>query len=84
MKPKHIRLFLKPWCPWCIEAVEWFDARNWDYEQLDVTRDATARAEMEELTGQTCAPSVEIDGHVLADFDTGQLERFLTKLGYSF
>jgi monothiol glutaredoxin len=82
MKPRKIRLFIKPGCPWCIDAVEWFDARGWSYERLDVTRDEAARQEMLDLTGQTKAPSAEIDGHVLPDFDTGQLERFLAKLGY--
>jgi monothiol glutaredoxin len=82
MTPKIIRLFVKPWCPWCIEAEDWFKSRGWDYERLDVTNDRAARTEMHELTGQSSAPSAEIDGHVIADFDTGQLERFLDLNGY--
>ncbi len=74
MKPATIRLFIKPWCPWCQEALEWFDQRGIPYERLDVTSDATARAEMQELTGQGKAPSVEVDGEVLADFGTDELE----------
>jgi hypothetical protein len=31
---------------------------------------------MKELSGQTLAPVIEVDGEVLADFDTGQLEKF--------
>lgn len=33
MTPKTIRLFIKPGCPWCVDAVEWLDARGWDYER---------------------------------------------------
>ena len=82
MTPKIIRLFVKPWCPWCIEAESWFKARGWEYDRLNVTDDHSARLEMQELTGQTLAPSAEIDGHVIPDFDTGQLEHFLKQNGY--
>jgi len=84
MTPKTIRLYVKPWCSWCTEAEDWFRSRGWDYERLDVTSDRSARGEMYDLTGQTRAPSAEIDGHVLADFDTDQLEHFLRQNGYSF
>jgi glutaredoxin len=83
MKPKHVRLFIKPGCPWCDEAIEWLDARKIQYETLDVIRDAAARAEMRELTGQTKTPSVEWDGHVLADFGADELETWLARLGYA-
>lgn len=82
MKPKHVRLFIKPGCPWCDEAIEWLNARGYQYDTLDVIRDAAARAEMRELTGQTRAPSIELDGHVLADFGADDLEVWLEKLGY--
>ncbi len=84
MKPEKIRLFIKPFCGWCDEAAEWLDGRGWTYETLNVSENAPARAEMRELTGQTKAPCVEVDGQVLADFDTDQLETFLQKLGYEF
>ena len=83
MKPKHVRLFIKPGCPWCDEAIEWLDARQMQYETLDVIRNAAARAEMLELTGQTRAPSVEWDGHVLADFGADELEVAVSQWGYS-
>ena len=83
MKPKHVRLFIKPGCPWCDEAIEWLDARQIQYETLDVIRDAAARAEMLELTAQTRAPSVEWDGHVLADFGADELEVAVSQWGYS-
>ncbi len=83
MKPKHVRLFIKPGCPWCDEAIEWLDARQIQYETLDVIRNAAARAEMLELTGQTRAPSVEWDGHLLADFGADELEVAVSQWGYS-
>lgn len=76
-----IRLFIKPFCPWCVDAVKWLDVRGISYEKIDVTTSATAFHEMISLSNQTLAPVIEVDGHVLADFDTGQLEVFWKKLG---
>jgi glutaredoxin 3 len=68
-----VRLFIKPGCPWCVEAIDWLDRRGVSYETLNVTRDAAARAEMLRLTGQTKAPSIEVDGQILADFGAAEL-----------
>jgi glutaredoxin 3 len=79
MKPSKIRLFVKPWCGWCQEAEEWLENRNIEYETLDVTNDRNARQEMLQLSGQTLAPVIDVDGEILADFDTGQLAKFWQK-----
>jgi glutaredoxin 3 len=80
MKPNRVRLFVKPYCGWCHEAQDWLEEREIQFETLDVTSDRAAREEMVELSGQTLAPVIEVDGEVLADFDTGQLEVFWKKL----
>ncbi len=80
MKSKHIRLFVKPHCGWCVEAKDWLDERGIAFEELDVIADARARREMHELSGQTLAPVIDVDGEILADFDTDQLEVFWRKL----
>jgi glutaredoxin len=76
MKPERVRLFIKPYCGWCHQAAEWLDKRGISYETLDVISDGAARKEMFQLSGQTLAPVIEVDGEILADFDTGQLEVF--------
>ena len=76
MKPGNIRLFIKPYCGWCVEAKDWLDERGIKYEELDVIADAVARKEMRDLSGQTLAPTIDVDGEILADFDTGQLAKF--------
>ena len=80
MKAERIRLFIKPYCGWCQEAIDWLDARGVKYETLDVIADAKARKEMAELSGQTLAPVIDVDGEILADFDTDQLEAFWKRL----
>jgi glutaredoxin len=80
MKAERIRLFVKPYCGWCNEAMEWLDARSTKYETLDVITDAKAHEEMVKLSGQTLAPVLDVDGEILADFDTDQLEVFWKRL----
>lgn len=80
MNPENIRLFVKPFCGWCHEAQDWLDQRTIKYELLDVTTDRKARQEMIDLSGQTLAPVIDVDGEILADFDTDQLEAFWKKL----
>ena len=84
MKPKSIRLYIKPYCGWCHEAIAWLNSHGFKYTQLNVTSDPSAAKEMRALTGQTSAPSIDIDGKILADFDTGELERFLDKIGIDY
>jgi glutaredoxin 3 len=76
MKPKSVRLFVKPWCGWCTAAEDWLDERGIAYEKLNVFMNSAARAEMHKLSGQTLAPVIDVDGEILADFDTGQLAEF--------
>jgi len=71
-------LYIKTWCPWCIEAVDWLKARGMDFRSVDVLADREAFARMRRISGQSLTPTLEMpDGSVLADFDTDQLEAFL-------
>ena len=84
MPPENIRLFIKPYCGWCHEAIAWLDKHGFQYKTLDVTSDRAAAKEHHDLTGQSMAPSIDIDGEILADFDTRELEVFLKKIGVDF
>jgi glutaredoxin len=74
MKPKSIRLFIKPFCPWCHRAIRWLESRGVSYETLDVISDDAAMEEMVRLSDQDLAPVIEVDGKVLADFGPDELE----------
>ena len=80
VKPKRVRLFIKPYCPWCHRATRWLDERGVEYETVDVTGDEAAYDEMIRLSGQELAPVIEVDGHVLADFGPEQLAVFWEEL----
>jgi glutaredoxin len=76
MKPKSVRLFVKSWCGWCDQAEGWLEKKGIQYETINVSSDKVARKEMNDLSGQDLAPVIDVDGQVLADFDTGQLAKF--------
>lgn len=80
MKPKKIRLFIKPFCGWCDRAVYWLDAHGVDYEKIDVMADEAAYDEMIRLSGQDLAPVLDVEGEILADFGPDQLPEFWRRL----
>lgn len=71
-----IRLFIKPYCSWCHRAEHWLKQRGIRYEVLDVIADPEAYEEMVELSGQSLAPVIDVDGEVLADFGPEELAKF--------
>lgn len=73
-----MNLYLKPGCPWCVEAVEWLESRGLEFREIDVFSEPGAFDRMRSISGQSLAPTLEMpDGAVLPDFDVAQLERFL-------
>jgi glutaredoxin len=80
VKPKKVRLFVKPYCGWCHKAERWLDQHEIDYETVDVISDEAAYDEMINLSGQELAPVIDVDGEILADFGPDQLARFWEQL----
>lgn len=80
MKAKRVRLFIKPYCPWCHKATDWLDDRGVEYETVDVIADESAFDEMIQLSGQELAPVIDVDGEILADFGPDQLAIFWNQL----
>jgi glutaredoxin len=76
----NIRLFIKPYCGWCHQAMRWLDEQGVKYEMLDVIADREAYNEMLELSGQTLGPVIDVDGEILADFGPDELAKFWEKL----
>ena len=77
-----IRLFIKPSCGWCDLAVDWLDERGIKYELIDVFTQRGAFQEMVDISGQQRSPVIEVDGKILADFGTSELEKFWEKLSH--
>jgi glutaredoxin len=81
VKPNKVRLFIKPYCGWCAQAMGWLDDHGIKYEVLDVVADEKAYEEMYRLSGQTLAPVIDVDGTILADFGAKELATFWKTIG---
>jgi glutaredoxin len=77
MPDAALKLYIKPWCPWCIKAVNLLDERGIAYEKINVLADRAAYDEMIRLSGQSLTPTLERGGEVLADFGPEDLRKFL-------
>ena len=73
-KPK---LYIKPGCPWCEEALSYFKKQGVDLDLRNVSQDPKEMSAMVSISGQTCAPTFEFDDFMVADFS---VEEFVTEL----
>ena len=80
-----IVIYRTEYCPYCDMAKRLFDEIGVSYEQIDVTNDAEARAELLERTGgKRTVPQIFINGQSVGGFTdvqalkrTGELDKML-------
>ena len=70
-------LYVKQGCPWCIAAEEELQKLGVKYERREVRSNPEFFKEMQEISGQSKAPVLDVDGRILADFGPEQLAEFL-------
>ncbi len=75
----ELKLYSREWCSWCIDAKEYLESRGYKFVAIDVGEDRQAYEEMKQLSEQTYVPTFVAGDYVLANFDTDQLEKFLTE-----
>jgi glutaredoxin len=72
-----IILYTKAGCPWCKGVLDFLNEKKIKYEEREVRNNPNLMKEMIALSGQTKAPTLDIDGHILADSDKDQVEKYL-------
>jgi glutaredoxin 3 len=75
----ELKLYSREWCSWCIDAKDFLTQRGYKFIEIDVGKDRLAFEEMQELSDQTYVPTFVAGDKVLANFDTDELEKFLTE-----
>ncbi len=75
----QMKLYIKPGCPWCSEALRYLDEQGFSYDAQNVLTDDNAYQRMREISGQSRTPTMEVDGQVLADFGVDELKPFLAR-----
>ena len=76
---QELKLYSREWCSWCIDAKDYLTERGYKFTEIDVGDDRAAYEEMKEVSDQTYVPTFVAGENVLANFDTDQLEKFLSQ-----
>jgi len=76
---RSLKLYSRAMCSWCIDAKEFLQERGYEFVEVDVGRNRSAYAEMMEVSAQPYVPTLVAGEQVLANFDTTQLEKFLSE-----
>lgn len=72
-----IKVYSTPTCPWCTMAKEYLKSKNVAFDDLDVSKDKDAAAEMIQKSGQRGVPVVDIDGNIIVGFDQKTIDKLI-------
>jgi len=74
-------IYTKTGCPWCVDALEFLQTNNVQFEEREVLINAQFMQELESKSGQNKTPTIDLDGVILADSDAQAIEIFLKEKG---
>lgn len=77
----NIIVYSRNYCAWCEEVKEFLDKNKIEFEERDVAKNKGYLDEMVNKSGQSLAPTLDIDGEILADTDAAAVEKFLKQRG---
>lgn len=73
--------YVKTGCPWCKGVLDFLNEKKIAYEERNVTTNPAYMEEMMKKSGQSKAPTLDIDGEILGDSDKDQVEAYLKTKG---
>ena len=74
-------IYTKTGCPWCIDALDFLQKNNIQFEEREVRSNPNFMKELEEKSGQSKAPTLDFNGEILADTDVMAIKSFLKEKG---
>jgi glutaredoxin len=74
---KDVVVYTTSWCGWCRKTLAFLDEQGIDYENRDIEADDAWREELEEKTGSTSIPVVEIEGELVRGYDPARIRQLL-------
>ncbi len=75
--PKKVKLYTTANCTYCVLAKGFFKKNKIAYEEVDVSEDEKAAAEMIEKSGQMGVPVIEVGDKIIVGFNEPQLKKAL-------
>lgn len=73
----NVKVYSTPTCPWCTMAKRYFASKNIPFDDLDVSTDSNAAADMIRKSGQRGVPVIDIDGTVIIGFDKEKIDTLI-------
>ncbi|PIR70588.1 MAG: NrdH-redoxin [Candidatus Niyogibacteria bacterium CG10_big_fil_rev_8_21_14_0_10_42_19] len=72
-----VTIYTTPSCVYCKMTKAFFKENNVQYDEKDVSTDATARDEMIAKSNQMGVPVIDVDGELSVGFDKERLSKLL-------
>lgn len=76
-----IIIYTKTNCGWCAEVLDLLLERDIFFEERNVSENREFMEEMIKKSNQTFAPTLDIDGEILADTDANAIAQYLKEKG---
>lgn len=70
-------IYSTPTCTYCLQAKNYFESKNIDYTNIDVSTNQKAGQEMIDISGQMGVPVITINDKVVIGFDKSKIEALL-------
>jgi len=73
----NVKVYTTPACPYCGMAKKYLEAKNVQYQEIDVSADRNAAAQMIRISGQRGVPVIDIDGSVVIGVDKEKIDSLI-------
>ncbi len=77
LRQKKVIVFSTPTCAWCIKLKSYLRSKNVRFQDVDVSRNASAARDMVRKTGQQGVPQTWINNQPVVGFDKAKIDRML-------
>jgi glutaredoxin len=74
---QDVIVYTTSWCGWCRKTLAFLDEQGIEYENRDIEADDAWREELEQKTGSTSIPVVEIGGELVRGYDPARIRQLL-------
>lgn len=76
----NIIVYTKTGCPWGIEVINFLNSKGIFFTEKEMLSNPEFKDECISKTGQWKCPTLDIDGHILADSDAKSVENYLNTI----
>ena len=76
-KKHKVIVYSTPSCPYCAMTKQFLKENNIEFDDVDVSLDVQAAAEMIVKSGQQGVPVTDIDGNIVIGFNVLKLKQYL-------